>query len=62
MERAACEYVHYHMQTDSQWRFAVQLREFKLGPCNNLEGWGRVRGGREIQEGGNIRTPMIYVC
>ena len=24
---------------DSQWEFAVWLREFKLGLCNNLEGW-----------------------
>ena len=24
---------------DSQWEFAVQLKELKLGLCNNLEGW-----------------------
>ena len=24
---------------DSQWEFAVWLRELKLGLCNNQEGW-----------------------
>ena len=32
------------------------LKELKLKPrlCDNLEGWGEVGGGRELQEGGNI--------
>ena len=36
---------------DSQWAFAVWLRELKSGFSNNLEGWDRERGGREIQVG-----------
>ena len=43
---------------DSQWEFAVWLRELKLGLCDNLEGWDGVGGGREFQEGGDICTPM----
>ena len=35
------------------------LGELKLGLCNNLEGWEWAGDGREIQEGGDIRTPMI---
>ena len=27
------------------------------GLCDHLEGWGRVGGGREAQEGGGVRTP-----
>ena len=26
--------------------------------CDNLEGWDRVGGGREVQEGGDICIPM----
>ena len=31
-------------KTDSQWEFAVWLRELKPGLCDNLEGWEM--GGR----------------
>ena len=27
-------------------------------PCDSLEGWDRVGGRRDIQEGGDICTPM----
>ena len=27
--------------------------KLKWGLCNNLEGWERVGGGREVQEGGD---------
>ena len=30
--------------------------------CDNLEGWDRVGGGREIQEGGNICIPTADSC
>ena len=39
---------------DSQWEFAVWLRELQLGLCDNLEGWDGEGGGREVQEGGGI--------
>ena len=35
---------------DSQWKFAVWLRELKLGLYNNLEGWEMV-GGKFKREG-----------
>ena len=47
---------------DSQWEFAVWLRELKQDLCNNLEGWGREGDGREVQKGGNICTPMADSC
>ena len=31
-------------KVDSQWEFAIWLRELKLWPCDNLEGWEM--GGR----------------
>ena len=31
---------------DSQWEFAVCLRKFKQGLCNNLEGWDGEGGSR----------------
>ena len=38
---------------DSQWEFAVWQ-----GLCINLEGWDGEGDGREVQEGGDICTPM----
>ena len=29
---------------------------------NNLEGWGGDVGGREVQEGGGMRTPVADSC
>ena len=29
---------------------------------DNLEGWDGVRGGREVQEGGDICIPMVNSC
>ena len=47
---------------DSQWEFSVCLRELKQGFCINLEGWDGVGDGRELQEGGDICTPMTDSC
>ena len=30
--------------------------------CDNLEGWDGVGGGKEVQEGGDIRVPMADSC
>ena len=38
---------------DSQWEFAVRLRELKPGLCNNLEGW---------EVGGRFKREGTYVC
>jgi len=40
----------------------VGLRKFKQGICINREGWDREGDGREIQEGGDICTPMADSC
>ena len=37
---------------DSQWEFALWLRELKPGLCNNLEGWDGQGYGREVQRQG----------
>jgi hypothetical protein len=47
---------------DSQWEFAVWLRELQPGLCNYLEGWDGEVGGREAQEGGDICIPMADSC
>ena len=39
---------------DSQWEFAVCLRELKQGLCINLEGWDGEGDGREVQKGEDI--------
>ena len=39
---------------DSQWEFAVYLRELKQGLCINLEGQDGKGDGREVQEGGDM--------
>jgi len=46
----------------SQWKFAVWLRELKLGLCDNLEGWDGVGGRRAFQEGEDICIPMADSC
>ena len=45
----------------SQRKFAVWLRKLKQGLCINLEGWDG-EGDREVQEGGDICTPMGDTC
>ena len=47
---------------DSQWEFAVCLRELKQGLCISLEGWDGEGDGREIQKGGDICIPMSDSC
>ena len=47
---------------DSQWEFAVQLRELKQRLCNNLERWDGEEDEREIQEGGDICIPVAESC
>ena len=47
---------------DSQWEFAVCLRELKQGHCINLEKLGREGDGREVQKGEDIYTPMADSC
>ena len=49
-------------KTDSQWEFAVCLRQLKQGVCINLEGWDGEGDGREVQEGGDICIPMADSC
>ena len=43
---------------DSQWEFAVWLRELKLVLCDNVEAGDGVGGGRELPEGRDICIPM----
>ena len=45
-------------KVDSQWEFAVCLRELKQGLCINLEGWDGEGDGREFQKGRDI---YIYI-
>ena len=44
---------------DTQWEFAVWLREIKQGLCINLERWDGEEDGREFQKGGDICISMI---
>ena len=46
---------------DSQWGFAVWLREFKQGLCNNLEQWDGEGNGREAKKG-DMGIPMADSC
>ena len=47
---------------DSQWEFAVWLRELKLGFCNNVEGSDGEGRGREAQEEGDMYISMADSC
>ena len=43
---------------DTQWEFAVWLREIKQGLCINLERWDGEEDERELLKGGDICIPM----
>ena len=47
---------------DSQWEFAVCLRELKQVLCINLEGWDGEGDRREVQEGGDMCIPLADSC
>ena len=47
---------------DSQQEFAVWLRKLRQELCITLEGWDRVRDGREFQKAGYICVPMADSC
>ena len=47
---------------DSQWEFAVCLRELKQELCITLQGWDGEEDGREVQRGGDICIPMVDSC
>ena len=47
---------------DSQWEFAVYLRELRQGLCINLEGWDGEGYGREVQKGGDMCIHMVDSC
>ena len=63
IERVALEHIHCITicKIDSQWEFAVWLRELKQGLCNNLE-WDGEGDGRGVQEEGDIYIPMADSC
>ena len=62
MERVNTETYTTLCKIDSQWEFAVWLRELKQGLCNNLQGWDGEGDGREFQEGRDISIPMADSC
>ena len=47
---------------DSQWEFAVCLRELKQELCITLQGWDGEGDGKEFQEGGHICMPVADSC
>ena len=47
---------------DSQWKFAICLRELKQELYINLEGLGGEGDGREVHEEGDICIPMADSC
>ena len=49
-------------KTDSQWEFAVWLKQLKQELCINLAGWVGEGDGREVQKGGGVCIPMADPC
>ena len=62
-ERVRCMETYITMcKIDSQWEFAVWLREFKQGFCINLEVWdGAGMGGRLKRERIYVYLRLIHV-
>ena len=57
----ACS-MHYRCKIESQWKFAVGLRELKPGLSNNLERWDGEGGGKDGQVEGDMDKPMADTC
>ena len=47
---------------DSQWEFALSLRELKEGLFNNWEGWHGEGDWRGVWEGGDMGVPKTDSC
>ena len=47
---------------DTQWEFAIWLRELKQGLCDNLQGWVGEEDGREAWKGGYMGVPLADSC
>ena len=47
---------------DSQWEFALSLRELKEGLCNNLDVWDGEGDWRGFWEGGDMGVPLADSC
>ena len=62
MEKVNMETYITISKIDSQWEFAVWLRELIQGLCDNLEGWDGEGDGREVQKGEDICAPMADSC
>jgi len=56
------EYYGNIYKIDSQWEFAIWLRELNPELCDNLEEWDGIEGRREAPEEGNICIPMVDPC
>ena len=53
MERVALKYIHYQVKNEkASGNLLCDAGSSNLVLCDNLERWGRVGGGREVQEGG----------
>ena len=49
-------------KTDSQWEFAIWLRELKQGLCDNLEVGDAEGDGRKVWDRGDMGVPMADSC
>ena len=46
----------------NQWEFVVCSDRSNPVLCDNLEEWDGLGGGRELQEGRDVSTPMTDSC
>ena len=46
---------------DSQWEFAIRLRELKQGVCNNLEGWDEEGDRKGFRREGTWVNPWLIL-
>ena len=62
METVAWKHTQYHLQNRQPVRICCMTRELKLGLYDNLEEQDGLGGGKEAQEGGDIRKCMADSC
>ena len=55
-------YTVLYAELDSQWKLCCimccMIQGAQIRYSDNLEGWDGEGGGKEVQEGGDVHTPM----
>ena len=61
MEKVMEAYTLPYVKQTVNGNFLYASENSNQGSGNNLQGWERMRGGREVQEGGSRESGHMYI-